>query len=190
MAAELIIGGARSGKSALAEQRARQSGLQVNYVATGQAGDAEMTGRIAHHRQRRPTEWGLIEEPLALAQVLTEAAASDRCLLVDCLTLWLTNLLFADPACAALEAGEKVDSADFQLLQRETTALIQLLPTLPGRILFVTNEVGWGIVPMGALTRFWMDEAGRLNQLVAANCQRVTLVVAGCPLEIKTDLAA
>jgi adenosylcobinamide kinase/adenosylcobinamide-phosphate guanylyltransferase len=185
MAAELIIGGARSGKSALAEQRARQSGLAVTYVATGQPGDAEMAGRIAHHRQRRPAEWGLIEEPLTLVQALTEAAASERCLLVDCLTLWLSNLLFADPASAALEAGERVEGGDFQLLRRETSALVQLLPTLPGRILLVTNEVGWGIVPLGALTRFWMDEAGRLNQCVAARCQRVTLVVAGCALEIK-----
>ncbi len=186
MGAELIIGGARSGKSVLAEQRARQSGLGVTYVATGRAGDTEMAGRIAHHRQRRPAEWGLIEEPLRLAQVLTEAAADDRCLLVDCLTLWLSNLLFNDPACAALEAGDSVEGEDFQYLRRETGALIQLLPALPGRILLVSNEVGWGIVPLGALTRIWMDEAGRLNQSVAARCQRVSLVVAGCPLEIKS----
>ena len=185
MAAELIIGGARSGKSALAEQRARDSGLPVTYVATGQALDAEMAGRIVHHKARRPADWGLVEEPQALARALRLAAAPDRCLVVDCLTLWLSNLLFADPACPRLEAGEKVESEDFQLMQAEIGALVDVLSTLPGRILLVTNEVGWGIVPLGALTRFWMDEAGRLNQRIAATCERVTLVVAGCPLEMK-----
>lgn len=185
MAAELIIGGARSGKSALAERRAKESGLAVTYVATGQAGDGEMAERIARHRQRRPADWGLVEETRRLAEILGREAAPDRCLLVDCLTLWLSNLLFADPACARLEAGEKVCSEDFALLSAETAALVQILPGLPGRVLLVSNEVGWGIVPMGALTRFWMDEAGRLNQRIAAACGRVTLVVAGCPLEIK-----
>ena len=185
MATELIIGGARSGKSALAEQRARQSGFLVTYVATAQALDTEMSGRIIRHRERRPTEWGLVEETVHLARALADAAAPGRCLVVDCLTLWLSNLLFADPACPRLEAGEKVVSEDFRLMQGEISTLLQVLPTLPGRILLVTNEVGWGIVPMGALTRFWMDEAGRLNQRVAAASERVTLVVAGCPLEIK-----
>ena len=185
MAAELIIGGARSGKSALAEQRARDSGLPVTYVATGQALDAEMAGRIHRHQTRRPAEWGLVEEPLSLARALKQAAAPDRCLVVDCLTLWLSNLLFVDPACARLEAGERLESEDFHLMRDEIGTLLQVLPTLPGRILLVTNEVGWGIVPLGALTRFWMDEAGRLNQRVASACERVTLVVAGCPLEMK-----
>ena len=185
MAAELIIGGARSGKSALAERRAGESGLVVTYIATGEAGDAEMSGRIRRHRERRPPAWSLMEEPRALARALVQAAAPERCLVVDCLTLWLSNLLFADPACARLEAGEAVESEDFRLLQGETAALLQVLPDLPGRILLVSNEVGWGIVPMGALTRFWMDEAGRLNQRVAAACERVTLVVAGCALEMK-----
>lgn len=185
MAAELIIGGARSGKSGWAERRARESGLAVTYVATGEAKDEEMAARIARHRQGRPADWGLIEEPLALARALADAAAPDRCLVVDCLTLWLTNLLFADPACPRLEAGDKLASEDFRLLQAETTALLEILPQLPGRILLVTNEVGWGIVPVGSLTRFWMDEAGRLNQRVAAACERVTLVVAGLTLEMK-----
>ncbi len=185
MAAELIIGGARSGKSALAEQRARESRLAVTYLATAAAGDAEMARRIRRHQERRPADWGFVEEHRALAQALTREAAAERCLLVDCLTLWLSNLLFADPACRRLEAGEAMESEDFQLVQTETAALLEVLPTLPGRILLVSNEVGWGIVPMGALTRFWMDEAGRLNQRIASACERVTLVVAGCPLEMK-----
>ena len=97
---ELILGGARSGKSLLAEQRAKASGRPVIYLATAQAGDGEMTRRIAHHRQRRPADWGCVEETLHLAARLRELAAPDTCVLVDCLTLWLSNLLFAGKAAA------------------------------------------------------------------------------------------
>lgn len=144
-----------------------------------------MAQRIALHQARRPAGWQLLEEPITLAEALRRHAAPDRCILVDCLTLWLSNLLFADPSCPRLEAGETLHDQDFSLLRKETTALLAQLPKLPGRIILVSNEVGWGIVPMGALTRFWMDEAGRLNQRVAAACERVTLVAAGCPLELK-----
>lgn len=179
---ELIIGGARSGKSALAEARARESGLAVTYVATAQAGDAEMERRIAHHRQRRPAAWQNVEAPLALAAALRQCAAPDACLLVDCLTLWLSNLFFAGRAAAQAEAGEAVDCP---LLAGETAALIAALGELPGRIILVSNEVGWGIVPMNPLARLFADEQGRLNQRVAAACGRVTLVAAGLPLTLK-----
>lgn len=184
MAAELILGGARSGKSALAERRALESGLEVLYLATAQAGDGEMGRRIAQHQQRRPSHWGLCEEPLQLAHTLQHHAHAGRLILVDCLTLWLSNLMFSDPACARFEETGLLPG-DFARLHQEIDALLAVLPQLPGRIVFVSNEVGWGIVPMGALTRFWMDEAGRLNQKVAALCQRVTLVAAGLPLEMK-----
>lgn len=180
--AELIIGGARSGKSALAEKRALESGLRVVYVATAQVGDAEMARRIAHHRTRRPAAWGCVEAPLALATALQVHAAADACLIVDCLTLWLTNLFFAGRAAAQAEAGEPFDCA---LLADETVALLDALPRLPGRILLVSNEVGCGIVPMQPLSRRFADEQGRLNQRVAAACARVTLVAAGLPLELK-----
>lgn len=179
---ELILGGARSGKSALAERRAEESGLAVTYVATGQAGDAEMTRRIAHHRSRRPPHWTLVEEPLHLAATLAEHAAPDRCLLVDCLTLWLSNLLFVGEAAAQAEAGSRIDCPQF-LGERE--ALVAVLPQLPGRIIIVSNEVGWGLVPMAAVSRLFADEQGRLNQRVAAVCDRVTLVAAGLPLLLK-----
>ncbi len=183
---ELILGGARSGKSLLAEKRAAASGLRVVYLATAEACDGEMARRIAHHRERRPSDWGCAEEKLQLAAKLRELAAPDTCVLVDCLTLWLSNLLFAGRAAAQAEAGEAIDCP---LLQGATTALIELLPTLPGHIILVSNEVGWGIVPMHPVSRIFADEQGRLNQRVAAVCDQVTLVAAGLPLTFKSPAA-
>ena len=179
---ELIFGGARSGKSLLAEKRAVESGLPVIYVATAQALDGEMQRRIAHHQARRPATWGLVESPLNLAASLQQHAAPGICLLVDCLTLWLSNLLFAGVAAQQAEAGQGLDCA---LFDGETRALIDCLPHLPGKIILVSNEVGCGIVPMNAVSRLFADEQGRLNQRVAAVCERVTLVAAGLPLELK-----
>jgi adenosylcobinamide kinase/adenosylcobinamide-phosphate guanylyltransferase len=179
---ELILGGARSGKSALAERRAAESGLDVTYIATAQIGDGEMARRIAHHQSRRPAHWGLVEEPLRLAATLVANAAPERCLLVDCLTLWLSNLLFAGRAAQQAEAGEPVDCP---LFAGEIAALLECLPQLPGRVILVTNEVGLGIVPMGASTRLYVDEAGRLNQAIARVAQRVTFVAVGLALELK-----
>jgi adenosylcobinamide kinase/adenosylcobinamide-phosphate guanylyltransferase len=180
--AELIIGGARSGKSALAALRAGQSGLAVVYLATASAEDAEMARRVADHRKHRPVHWTSVEEPLQLAAALRRHAAADTCMLVDCLTLWLSNLFFAGRAAAQAEAHEPVDCP---LVSGETAALLKCLPGLPGRVILVSNEVGCGIVPDNALARIFGDEQGRLNQQVAAICDRVTLTVAGLPLELK-----
>ncbi len=179
---ELILGGARSGKSLLAEKRAAESGLRVVYLATAEARDGEMARRIAHHRERRPSDWACAEETLHLAARLQELAAPDTCILVDCLTLWLSNLLFAGQAAKQAEAGEAVSCP---LFGNETAALIECLPQLPGRIILVSNEVGWGIVPMHPVSRLFADEQGRLNQRVAATCDHVTLVAAGLPLSLK-----
>ena len=167
---ELILGGARSGKTRFAERLAADSGLAVTYIATSQALDGEMTSRIAHHRERRPAHWALVEEPLQLARVLREQAAVNRCLLVDCLTLWLTNLLMLD---------------DAMRLAEERDALLECLDGLPGRILLVSNETGLGVVPLGELTRRYVDEAGWLHQAVAERAQRVTFMVAGLPMTLK-----
>jgi adenosylcobinamide kinase/adenosylcobinamide-phosphate guanylyltransferase len=169
----LILGGARSGKSALAERLAGDSGREVVYIATAQAGDAEMAARIAHHRARRPQQWLCVEEPMHLADVLREHARGDRCILVDCLTLWLSNLL---------------GDADMQGFERERDRLLKVLPELPGDVLLVSNEVGLGIVPMGELTRRFVDEAGRLHQAIAALSERVVFVAAGLPLVLKGTL--
>ncbi|WP_313519883.1 bifunctional adenosylcobinamide kinase/adenosylcobinamide-phosphate guanylyltransferase [Pseudomonas sp.] len=167
---ELILGGARSGKSRLAERLAAESGLEVVYVATSEALDGEMSSRIRAHRDRRPAQWGLVEEPLRLARVLREQAGDGRCLLVDCLTLWLTNLLMLD---------------DPQRLFAERDALLDVLAELPGRIIFVSNETGLGVVPMGELSRRYVDEAGWLHQALAERCERVVFTVAGLPMILK-----
>lgn len=179
---ELIIGGARSGKSRLAEHSAAESGRRVVFVATAQALDEEMTRRIAEHQRRRRADWQVVEAPLDLAPTLSRYAAADVCLLVDCLTLWLSNLLLAGDAVRQAETGEALCCPR---LSGETQALIDVLPALPGRIILVSNEVGCGIVPLGALSRLFADEQGRLNQRVAAVCERVTLVAAGLPLRLK-----
>lgn len=167
---ELILGGARSGKSAQAERLAQASGLDCVYIATATAGDGEMAERIRHHQQRRDSRWHTVEEPLALAQVLMREASSRRCLLVDCLTLWLTNLLIDE---------------DTERFAREREALLHVIQELPGRILLVSNEVGQGVVPMNALARRFVDEAGWLHQALARDSDRVLFVVAGLPQVLK-----
>lgn len=169
---ELILGGARSGKSRLAERLAQESGLEVIYIATSQALDGEMNSRIRSHRDRRPAHWGLVEEPLELARVLGQQASAQRCLLVDCLTLWLTNLLLLE---------------DDARLAHERDALLACLQRLPGRLIMVSNETGLGVVPMGELTRRFVDEAGLLHQAIAERCQRVVFTVAGLPMILKGD---
>ncbi len=167
---ELILGGVRSGKSRLAEQRARTSGLEVVYIATASgAGDAELEERIRQHRLHRPAGWTVVEEPLALARVLRAHAGSGHCLVVECLTLWLTNLL-----C--------IDAARFE---QERDSLLATLPALDGDIILVSNETGLGVVPLGSLTRRFIDASGELHQSLAAVCDRVTLVVAGLPCLLK-----
>lgn len=170
---ELILGGVRSGKSRLAEQHAIASGLEVFYIATATVGDTEMQQRIELHRQQRPSSWSLIEEPLKLATVLQQHASENRCLLVDCLTLWLTNLLLND---------------DTTMLARERDALLNVLANLPGHIILVSNETGMGIVPESKLARRFGDEAGRLHQDLAQLCDRVILTVAGLPHVLKGKL--
>lgn len=166
---ELILGGARSGKSRLAETRASESGLEVVYIATGQAFDDEFQSRITAHQQRRPSHWLTVEEPLNLAETLSEVATENRCVLVDCLTLWVTNLL-----CQPQPDPDPVFDR-----------LLELVPDLPGQLIMVSNEVGMGIVPAGQLSRDFVDHSGLLHQRLAAVCDRVTLTVAGLPMILK-----
>lgn len=168
----LILGGMRSGKSRLAERLAQQSDCPVIYLATANAGDAEMAARIAHHRSTRPTNWKTVEAPIALASAMEQHAAADRLLLVDCLTLWLTNLLLAA-------------DVDPDTLARERDALLELLPRLPGNLILVSNETSMGIVPLGELTRRYCDEVGWLHQAIAAQADHVILTIAGLPHYLK-----
>lgn len=164
----LVLGGARSGKSRFAQTLAEQSGLSPVLVATATAGDGEMAERIARHRAERDGRWHTIEEPRALAALLAGESGPQRFIVVDCLTLWLANLTFAD--------------AD---VDAETRALVAALGGAKGPIALVSNEVGSGIVPETALGRRFRDAQGRLNQALAAACDRVVLVVAGLPLPLK-----
>ncbi|RLA23634.1 MAG: bifunctional adenosylcobinamide kinase/adenosylcobinamide-phosphate guanylyltransferase [Gammaproteobacteria bacterium] len=170
----LILGGARSGKSHYAEQLAQASNKQVIYIATGTAADEEMQERIDKHQTERPRYWETIEEPVLIADVLKQYADSNNYLLVDCLTLWLSNILF----------DAHGDYQEDTFLQQKQ-ALLDILPRLQTDISFVSNEVGSGVVPMDKMSRRFVDEAGRLHQQLAKICSHVTLVTAGLPLALK-----
>ncbi len=168
----LITGGARSGKSQYAEQRVREKGGRSIYVATAEANDEEMAQRIAEHRKRRGNQWRTIEEPLELTQALLAERGKTDCALVDCLTLWISNLLLRHDDNYA---SEKVDE------------LIETLPQLNFHLVLVTNEVGWGIVPDNSLARKFRDLAGWTNQRMAQAANEVILMVAGVPMTAKSS---
>jgi len=167
----LVLGGVRSGKSNYAEKLAQDSKREVTYIATAKILDEEIQKRVDHHQENRPPEWQTIEEPIALAKTLKDNANKDRVLLVDCLTMWITNLLSHD---------------DQTLLDNEVEALLDCVSELPGQIIFVSNEVGMGIIPIGELTRRYVDEAGRLHQQLAQQFHHVVFMVAGIPSIIKS----
>jgi len=169
---QLILGGARSAKSALAEQTAISMQLAVTYVATAQALDSEMQSRIAHHQNQRPIHWALVEEPLFLAKALQEIDRPNQIILVDCLTLWLTNLLLLE---------------DKNVQQFECEQLLKVLPTLQSEIILVSNETGLGIVPLGEISRRFVDEAGRLHQALGQIADKVVFCVAGFPMILKGE---
>ena len=166
-AVTLVLGGMRSGKSEYAEGLIEAHGPGL-YIATAEIGDAEMADRVRRHRERRGDSWTTAEEPLDLAMVLGAHGATGRAVLIDCLTLWLGNLMAAgrDP-------------------EVETAALVAALARLLAPTVLVSNEVGLGIVPDNALARAFADAAGRLNQAMAATADRVVLISAGLPLVLK-----
>lgn len=164
----LILGGARSGKSRFAQALAEQSEGRLVYVATAGAYDAEMEERIERHRGDRGERWETVEEQYDLAGVTARHSGSDRTVLVDCLTLWLSNLMLRE-----------------QDVARALDGMIAALDACDGHVILVSNEVGSGIVPETPLGRAFRDEAGRFNQRVAAQADTVALVVAGLPLWLK-----
>jgi adenosylcobinamide kinase / adenosylcobinamide-phosphate guanylyltransferase len=189
MSIHLILGGARSGKSAYAEKLAIESGLAVTYIATAQVYDDEFKARVQHHKDRRPSDWQVIETAHFLSAALKytglEAnihAASEadknvperKCIIIDCLTLWLAQ-------CICLECAPP-EGVNWQL---EREKFLAILPTLDTDIILVSNEVGMGIVPLGEINRQFQDEQGRLNQAIAAIADKVTFVAAGLPLSLK-----
>lgn len=176
----LVLGGARSGKSRFAEQVAIESGKEVVYIATATVYDDEMQQRINRHIDDRPEHWVTVEQPLLLAEALKQHAHKDVCVLVDCLTLWLTNVLMTEQ-----DQSTAIDS-DIKSLADYKEELLGTLADLPGQVILVSNEVGQGIVPMGALSRRFVDEAGWLHQDIARIAEKVTLVVAGLPMVLKS----
>jgi adenosylcobinamide kinase/adenosylcobinamide-phosphate guanylyltransferase len=140
-----------------------------------------MQQRIAHHRARRPAHWVTVEEALRLGAVISQHSKPDTVLIVDCLTVWLSNLLFSEDR-AYPETGQITPPEKFL---RERQALLDALAQAAGDVILVSNEVGMGIVPMGAISRWFVDEAGRLNQAVAKSCDQVAWVAAGLPLYLK-----
>ena len=166
----LVVGGARSGKSAFAERLVTQSARPRRYIATAEAWDDEMRARIAQHRRDRGTDWITVEAPLDLVTALAETRP-DEAVLVDCATLWLTNHLLADHD-----------------LESETARLLAALSACPAPVVIVSNETGWGIVPENPLARRFRDEQGRLNQRLAAASTLVVTVIAGLPMVLKGQL--
>ena len=184
MSIHLILGGARSGKSAYAEKLAIESDLPVTYIATAQIYDDEFKARVQHHKDRRPENWKLVEEPHYLSNALqaniyaasgaSKNSRKNQCVIVDCLTLWLAQCIC--PECAP------PDGVDWQ---SEREKFLQKLSEMADEVILVSNEVGMGIVPLGEINRQFQDEQGRLNQAVAAVADKVTFVAAGLPLKLK-----
>ncbi len=170
----LILGGARSGKSAFAEQCAQESLLAVTYIASAQIYDDEFKKRVQHHKDRRPKDWGLIEEPHHLAQALTKLQHKNQCIIIDCLTLWLAQWL-----CQDCKPPKDLNWT----FERE--AFLKTLASTDERIIIVSNEIGMGIVPLGEINRQFQDEQGRLNQAIAHIADEVIFVAAGLPLRLK-----
>jgi len=164
----LILGGARSGKSAYGERLAKDSETPVVYVATAQAFDDEMRERIKQHQSDRPSHWQSIEVLCDLPQALLESSHSGNVVLVDCLTLWLMNLMY-----------QQKD------IHQSVTDLLHALTQVKGRVIMVSNEISMGVVPMGKESRLYVDELGRLHQRIAQAAQQVTLMVAGIPMVVK-----
>lgn len=179
---ELILGGARSGKSALAQKKATDfeaadSGsppLATTYLATATPGDEEMASRISHHQQCRPAHWMTLEEPILLTESIASVDAPGSIILVDCLTLWITNLLCSNNP---------------ELLEREKNKLLAYIPQLKGKLILVSNETGLGIIPMDKLSRQFVDEAGWLHQQIAKLADTVTYCVAGLEQTLKSSRA-
>jgi len=169
VAVTLIGGGSRSGKTSFALRRAREYGAKLAYAATAEVLDEEMAARTAAHQSERGAEFVTIEEPLELARVLETGAAGFDAVVVDCLTLWLSNIMLA--------GGRD--------LPREVDRLVKAVSDCPGPLVIVTNEVGAGIVPENALAREFRDQAGWLNQRIAETAAEVYWMVFGCPVKVK-----
>jgi adenosylcobinamide kinase / adenosylcobinamide-phosphate guanylyltransferase len=169
----LITGGCRSGKSDYAVQLAEAAGSHITFIATAEALDDEMEQRIARHQAERPAEWGLIEEPLKLAEAIENGLEQSETVIVDCLTLWVSNLLF------------KENISDETTVTLRIKQVLKSIEHCSGRVIFVTNEVGLGIVPADELTRLYRDCIGRVNQCIGRKADKLFFMISGIPQQIK-----
>lgn len=173
MARTLVLGGIKSGKSRLAESLASASGKSIVYIATATALDDEMQARINHHRLQRNQDWPVVEEPLLLGEALSNHMSAQHCVLIDCLTLWMTNLLMRD---------------DEEYFSAQRQAFISAFSNATGEVILVSNESGLGVIPLGELTRRYCDEIGLLHQELAATSHNVVMTVAGLPQVLKGEV--
>lgn len=176
----LVTGGARSGKSTFAEQLAAQLGTRITYIATAEVRDEEMAGRIARHRRRRPSDWRTVEAPFLTGPMLAQVSQTADVVLVDCLTLLVTNRLLAAGENAVMN-GEITDR-----IVEEMAALAESARRVPAHVVIVSNEVGFGVVPPTPLGRVFRDLAGLANQRMAALADAVYLTISGIPVELKS----
>ena len=178
----LLIGGARSGKSNYAEALAREEGNEVLFVATAEAGDDEMKCRIEAHKRSRPSNWHTLEAPCEVGRAIKKITHGYDVIVLDCITLLVTNILCKYMAIDGEEVSEK---AVEEGVNTEINAIIDIIKENPATYIIVTNEVGEGIIPIGSSTRIYRDVLGRANQMLAAACNEVYLLVAGIPLCVK-----
>jgi adenosylcobinamide kinase/adenosylcobinamide-phosphate guanylyltransferase len=187
----LVLGGARSGKSTWAERKARESGKSVLFVATATAGDGEMAGRIAGHRASRPAEWRTVEAPTDLASAIRVHVQPDDLVLVDCLTLWVSNLILRP--CADSTTDEDLSPEAWSAIERDvvvaTRELMDAARDVDASFIFISNEVGLGVVPAFPLGRYYRDILGRVNQAIAAEAEPVILMIAGLPIDLRRLMA-
>jgi adenosylcobinamide kinase/adenosylcobinamide-phosphate guanylyltransferase len=181
----LILGGARSGKSAIAERIAREKGGRVTFVATAEAHDEEMRQRILAHQAARPDTWRTVEEPIELGRVVSDAAVESDMVVVDCLSRWVSNHLCRIEPPASDGEWTSVAARLTPILEREVAGIIEAARTSNATLLVVSNEVGLGLVPDNPLGRIYRDLLGFVNRWLAAAADQVLLMVAGLPLDVK-----
>ena len=181
----LVTGGARSGKSSFAEELVIKSNKEAIYIASSQIYDEEMRRRVELHKTRRPSEWLTIEEPYQIDRVIKEFDRRDRIILIDCITVWLSNLLLQAGNLEEDEGQIIVQPGLEEDINLKVGKLGEIAQNASADIVLVTNEVGWGVVPPSPIGRFYRDVAGRANQLLAKKADAVHLVIAGLALQLK-----
>lgn len=179
----LLLGGVRSGKSDYAENIAVRSGLSVTYLATAKDLDAELNERVTHHQNSRPAHWKCIDVPVHLADAIRANSRPDCCLIVDCLFMWIKNLIMEDNKfCTENSSSIKLGKT----FEHEIKQLFDVIPDVQGKLIFISNEVGMGSISTTTFSKLLTNELGHINQQIAKVCSHVYLLVAGLPITVKS----